>query len=407
MFKTNLKLIIASLLRRKWFTLLTLLSVALALVIVTCAATLWNMWTAPIAPEVHKQRTFFLDSKVQDKNSGKELYFKEACMVLRNQFFLKEVYQLTTPELVTIFDYRGTIHLRRNNLTQVFDIKCTDHNFFLLFDFEFITGKPYMEENNQLTVSHCVISEKLANYYFGTIDCLGKYIKDVRDQYRVCGVIRNTVSSDELQADLYYQINPKERSQVTSWYDVAFLCPAKEDKKRLDKELNNIGLKYSQKQEKMSVSLFSNQSFKVHLRRFLAVNHNEYYLLIALVLVVLVLPSICLIDVLKNNLEYRYKELGIRRAFGANRGKILNVLLAENLVITFLGGLIGLLMAYVFLLIMIDSSWTMVLSVFLHWKAFFWYLGVFLSVGLLSGLIPASRLSKIQIINALNDDEND
>ena len=119
------------------------------------------------------------------------------------------------------------------------------------------------------------------------------------------------------------------------------------------------------------------------------------------------LPSICLVDILKNNLAYRYQELGVRRAFGANRSKILQALLLENLFITFLGGILGLVISYVFLVIMIDSSWLEVLQIFIHWEAFLWYLVVFLVVGFLSGIIPAFRLSKKHVINALNGSEND
>ena len=407
MLKTNLKLIIASLLRRKWFTLLTLLSVAMALVIVTCAATLWNMWTAPIAPEVHKPRTFYLDAKVTDKTNGKELSEMDAMFVLKNDFYLKEINQLKTPEMVTVFNSEGIFDFRRNNKRQAFQHKCTDHNFFRIFDFEFVAGKPYAKENNELSVPHCVISEKLANYYFGSTACLGKVVKDISRQYRVCGVIKNTFSSHELQTDLYSQINPKITFRYLNWYKVAFLCPSKNDKESLDKELQTVGKKYSNKHDKMSVSLFSNIGYMIYLKQIMNFNDDNYLILFVLVLIVLVLPSICLIDVLKNNLEFRYQELGVRRAFGANRSKILQALLVENLFITFLGGLLGLVIAYVFLVVMIDDSWTSVLSVFLHWKAFFWYMGIFLIVGLLSGLIPAFRLSKNQIINALNETNDD
>ena len=203
MFSNSIKLTFASMYRRKWQSALSLLSIAFALVMVTCAASVWNSWTAPIAPEVNKDRTFFLDGKAFPKVDGGKVYYRDIIRNTPSRFFQDGVYQLKTPALVSVFNYYNRFCLMRNNKSKWFESKLTDHNFFKLFDFEFVNGKAYVEANNQAYIPHCVISEKLAIFYFGNADCLGKIVKDPVNSYKVCGVIKAVVTLDELQGDLY------------------------------------------------------------------------------------------------------------------------------------------------------------------------------------------------------------
>ena len=54
------------------------------------------------------------------------------------------------------------------------------------------------------------------------------------------------------------------------------------------------------------------------------------------------LPAINLINLNLSRILERASEIGVRRAFGARRGTLLGQFLVENIVLTFVGGILGL-----------------------------------------------------------------
>jgi putative ABC transport system permease protein len=126
-----------------------------------------------------------------------------------------------------------------------------------------------------------------------------------------------------------------------------------------------------------------------------------------MVFIALVIPILCLIDILKNNQTFRNEELAIRRAFGAPQKKIIFLLLFDNLFITILAGVLGLVFSFLFFAVLSNESLSNLFLVFFNWRAFFYYTAIFLIIGAIAGIVPALNLSKHQIVNALYATNND
>ncbi|TKG95789.1 ABC transporter permease [Puteibacter caeruleilacunae] len=407
MIKHYFKSTINALWKRKWFSFLTLFSIALSLIVVTCVATIWNMWSTPMAPEVNKERTLYLDAKVWIKENNRSIHQINAADVLPKSFFVKGVHELTTPEMSAVYYSQGVHDFMRNNKTKRIHLITTDANFFKIFDFEFIAGKPYHDEASRSPQYPCVITKELALYYFGNIDCLGKIIKNRSRQYKVTGIINKPVASQELSFDIYYQINPDEAQRYSNWYDVAFLCSSKADQEALDAELQKIAKTASDKHQKQRIELNTLSSvMNIIIKRF-QFERDLWPIYATLILIVLIIPSLCLIDVLRNNQAHRTHEMGIHRAFGASKGRMASMLLVDNLVVTTIGGIVGLALSIIFFSFISEDSWTDTSQLFFNWSAIAYYMLVFLIIGFIAGILPAKRLSKLHIINALNQVEND
>jgi putative ABC transport system permease protein len=406
MIKSYLKAALSSMLRRKWFSLLTLFSISISLVIVTCGASMWNMITAPIAPEINKGRTFLLNAQVVSKSGGHQFSDLSLLMEITYGCLSKDVYQFKTPELTTVYQKGGEItNFIRNNKTKKVNLMPTDANFFKVFEFDFISGKPYTQTNSlDESISLCVVSEECANYYFGGTDCLGQIIDDLERQFKVVGVVKKPATKTSVKSDIYYLEKPEEINAGGLYmYNVAFLCHSKQDKQALDAELK----KWTFNSDKGQVTMSSDSSAIQYLTQM--VNFDKGYLpaYIALCMIALIIPALCLVDILKNNLSHRSEELAIRRAFGAPRKNITSLLLFDNLLLTLTGGILGLGFSFLFFAALNEDSWTNLFFVFFNWRAFFYYIAVFIIIGAIAGVLPAYRLSKQQIVNALYAIEND
>ena len=63
-------------------------------------------------------------------------------------------------------------------------------------------------------------------------------------------------------------------------------------------------------------------------------------------LIVLLVPSLNLCGLSNSRMQQRISELGVRKAFGATRGVLIRQILNENLVLTLIGGAVGLAFSY-------------------------------------------------------------
>jgi putative ABC transport system permease protein len=99
----------------------------------------------------------------------------------------------------------------------------------------------------------------------------------------------------------------------------------------------------------------------------------------------------------------RTREIGLRKAVGANGKSIMTQFLLEAITITLSGGVIGIVIgALISVLIAVGArvlnyDWDLVVSPFSIGLA----LAVSVAVGLIFGLYPASKASKLQPIEAL------
>ena len=113
----------------------------------------------------------------------------------------------------------------------------------------------------------------------------------------------------------------------------------------------------------------------------------------------LLVGGIGIMNIMLVSVSERTREIGIRKAIGAARSNILMQFLIESLVVSLMGGLLGLLIS-VGLVYVLGPLLDMTLSVptFVAWIA----IGFSVFIGVVFGMYPANKASKLRPIDALH-----
>jgi predicted permease len=131
------------------------------------------------------------------------------------------------------------------------------------------------------------------------------------------------------------------------------------------------------------------------------------YVLLALVGFVLLLACANIANLMLARAATRQREMGVRLALGAGRWRILRQVLTESLMISVMGGAVGLLLGYLgrtALPKLLANSWEQTdLNVPFDWRVFGFTAGITIITGVLFGLAPAWSSTRAEIGTALKE----
>ena len=112
----------------------------------------------------------------------------------------------------------------------------------------------------------------------------------------------------------------------------------------------------------------------------------------------LLVGGIGIMNIMLASILERTREIGIRRAVGARQMDIMGQFVAEAVVISLVGGLLGIGVGY---------GISKAVSLYAHWRTMISFVSIFLasgiavSVGLIFGIYPARAAAKLNPIEAL------
>jgi putative ABC transport system permease protein len=407
MFKNYFKIAITVLRRRKFFTFISLFGISFTLTILMVASAFIDKVVNDTYPDRKRDRSLYINHM---ELRGKDAMNSSA---LSYHFLSHYVGSLKTPVKLAISSNFQSTNTYVNNRKIVINYKYTNADYWEVLEYEFLEGKAMSKQQISNAERVTVISEDMKKEYFGEDSgpVVGKYLEADNVKYRVCGVVKNIpITAYSLYADIYL---PYTVSKIDLLHDKGYmgefnaiiLAANKGDVPKMQKEFDQMIPKLAMPDKQFN-KIYSHAD--PYIVGFVRSGNEEKsgvtYAILALslfALLVMLLPTLNLVNINITRIMERSSEIGVRKAFGASSSTLVYQFIIENMILTFLGGIIGVFFSVIAMYFINDAKLIANLDLGLNFTVLAYALITCLVFGLFSGVYPAWRMSRLNVVTAL------
>lgn len=400
----------------KLISIIAIVGTALAISMIMVIVLSLRVETANFSPENNRDRTLYVKTMSmywkgdRNYNSNGSLSEKTA----------KECFKaLTTPEVVSIIAYRDKMLASSPEGENInIDVLQIDADFWKIYDFSFVSGKPFEESDFQSGLSKAVVSESVARKLFESTDVVGREVNLDYAPYTIAGVVKDV---SELATTAYSEVwIPYTSTDILkySWnaeimgpMQAIILARSSSDFPAIRQESEKLRKKYNEQLPDGHEVFYRNQpdtQFVYNNRYAANITPNMRVIvgqLIVIIVMLLLIPAINLSGMTLSRMRKRFPEIGVRKTFGATKSELLWQILTENFLISLIGGVLGLLITFAAAFVLKDMLFdnaTLSISMILDPVIFIMAFLFCLLLNLLSAGIPAWRAARMNIVTALN-----
>jgi putative ABC transport system permease protein len=272
-------------------------------------------------------------------------------------------------------------------------------------------GRFYNMEDQVQRARVAVIGSEAKEKLFSGRNALGEHIRVNGLSFEVVGVLKAKMQegNDDINRVVYIPFSTMSDIKSTHYLDTIWFTYQMPEYESLEQSVRTIlaGQHKFNEADRQAVMVF-NLMMQVH--QFEIITMGLKILMGFIGTLTLGIGGVGLMNIMLVSVTQRTREIGVQKALGAQRRYILTQFLAEALTITFIGGVLGVILAYVVALSvgrltlysafakngeagdirLIIAPGTLIASTLI--------LG---AVGLISGMIPAFRASRLNPIEAL------
>ena len=360
------------------FSGIYILGTTLAIAFTMVMAVVYYIKLAPIYPEPNRARTVYFEGIRIEADNGGMGHTPFSAKAYEDWFKPSPNIEYCSPTLLAAgtgktlgkchsFVVRGKddyVDAIRNEVSA---------DFFKIYVYDFVSGRPFTSKEVEGKEAVCVISDALAEQLFGKgVDAVGKMVAlEGSWELRVVGVIR---SGSQLTPDSYADViapytlfGLQMGVRYQGLYSIVATVSDDAHLQALKQELDDIAARTEQAHpEQLPQFGFGGDSktkcvltrgVETHPMHVLKTeNRGDVFKVVTvwqlikhyvgILFVLLFVPALNLCGIVAGRMERRSAEMAVRKTFGARRTTLLNQVVIENLVLTAIGGIIGLVLSW-------------------------------------------------------------
>lgn len=433
------------------FSWIYVAGVAMAIASTMLYALLNYVLIAPIYPEYNRDRTMYLVSA-----QGTINYTLEDGTTKTQTFGYALGYQLITDYLSKLENYEqmsvtkglryGEAKSETGHKEATVHWRPVDPAFFKIYDFEILAGRLITQEDFDSRQPVAVVGDLFAKSWWGEAgEAVGQTLHLESDNFKgkdfkVVGVVRQPsflvnpgYTALTSYAQIYYPYTCDENYDMATIYGVPLLGPYSAEflvkdhaqgealKTEIDEMCHRI---VAANDSAFQIGFYGTQPYW-HVEAAIKDDPTDEFDTSAvfrrygiIFMALLFVPALNLSGMIAGKMDGRLPEMGIRKSFGASRRKLLWQILVDNMVLTGLGAVAGLAVAYglfyafrsqlAYLFFpnppeLLDGEVVMISGDMLfNPTIFFGALGLCLALNVLAAIIPAALSLRRPIVNSIN-----
>jgi putative ABC transport system permease protein len=290
----------------------------------------------------------------------------------------------------------------------------TDAEYWRILDFKVLAGRVFNADDVSQGRMVAVINASTARRLFPGSDAVGQKFTAGNQQFDVVGVVQDALHFHAF-ADIWVPVtafpNTGYREQMLGSFMALLMADDPSGVPAIQREVESVArtVQFDNDYQHFDVVRFWGDTKLDMVARQLLQRMDTpdsgaailLGILALLALLFMLLPALNLVNLNMGRIMERSGEIGVRKAFGATSSQLAAQLLLENVLLCVAGGALSLLCAWGVLAWLEYAGPLPYLQVSLNFAVFGYGLLMTVVFGVLSGALPAWRMSRLDPVHAL------
>jgi putative ABC transport system permease protein len=402
--------------RRKLFTAINLGCIVLTLVVLMVITALLDTAFWPSGVERRSER-FLQVYGIRNRDAAHHEVQTTLMGYKSIDKYLKPLGRLAGVERVSAITTTGAVSVYQGERVSQLDMRHVDADYWKIMDFRLLAGRLPNEDDDRAGRLVAVVNATTARRLFpdghGVGHAVGQSVSIGGQRFQIVGVVADAIQINayaDIWAPLTSFPSTNYQNELTGQFAALILAHSASDLPRIQREVERIAKTYVPEDPKTYpiTTFWADSKLDVFARTLLDEHDHAdsgasrlLLMIVAAMLAFMLLPALNLVNLNMGRIMERSSEIGVRKAFGATRAQLAGQLVVENVVLCLAGGLLGLACAQLVLWWLEASQLIPYLEVHVNLKVFGAGMLIALVFGLLSGLIPAWKMSRLDPVHAL------
>lgn len=318
----------------------------------------------------------------------------------------EDAVEIETSQRITTIDkvapvYTSNSQVSYGSANDNVQISGITDTYFELRNIDVVLGR-YIEEKDNLLVSKVALVNEsfVEDIMEANPNPVGETIRIQGNSFTIIGVTETSTSFGPSRSEVYIPLFTAQKSLYGVDHVSTIYVGAKEETV-MEAAENQLGFLLLERHglKTPDEADFSISSQSDILETVSEVTGTFTTLLAGIAAISLVVGGIGIMNIMLVTVTERTREIGIRKALGAKRKTIVTQFLVESVILTIVGGFIGVVFGIVIGFIITKS---MDLPNTISFPSIFLAVGVSCVIGIVFGIYPAQKASKLQPIEALS-----